>query len=165
MKILLYILIVIAGIVILSYILNKLSYSLMKNKIVKGNNWDLNICCGLTDGGGINADITIYKKIPNMVLVDIYKLPFKDQIFESVLCSHTIEHVDDPRQFWNELKRVGKKVTLVIPPLWDISAVFNLIEHKWIFLSLSKKHYSLPPHIRLPFASFIQRILGQRLHA
>ena len=29
-------------------------------------------------------------------VTDIYDLPFEDQQFDTVLCSHTIEHVDDP---------------------------------------------------------------------
>ncbi|MBN1154513.1 methyltransferase domain-containing protein [candidate division KSB1 bacterium] len=165
MEILAYLLIVVVGIVIISFVLNKLSYSLLKKKIIAQTHWDLNICCGLTDGGGINADIMIYEKLPRMVMVDIYNLPFADESFPMVLSSHTIEHVDDPVRFWNELQRVGRAVTLVIPPLWDISAVLNLLEHKWIFLSFRKKHTTLPPFIRLPLASFIQRLLGQRLHA
>ena len=61
--------------------------------------------------------------------------------------------------------RVGKRVTYIMPPLWDITAAFNFIEHKWLFLTFSKEHDTLPKYIRLPFASFIQRIFGQRKKA
>lgn len=147
--------------------LHQISYRLIKNRILRRRIWDLNICCGKTDGGGVNADIVKHDNIPNLVLLsDIYNLPFKDNAFEQVLCSHTIEHVEDPKKFYNELKRVGRNVTLVVPPLWDIGAVLNLLEHRWIYLTVKKEHRSLPPKIPLPLASHIQRWFGgQRLNA
>lgn len=145
--------------------LNVLSYSILKNRIVRRQKWDLNICCGKTDGGGVNADIVRHASVPNFVEVDIYNLPFEDDQFETVLCSHTIEHVDNPQRFYEELQRVGKDVTLVLPPIWDVSAALNVLEHRWIFLCLRKEHKRLPMHVRLPFARTIQRLLGQRIHA
>ncbi len=145
--------------------LNKLSYGVLKRRILHRRRWDLNICSGKTDGGGINADITRYTDIPNLVLVDVYHLPFRAGQFPTILSSHTVEHVDDPLAFYAELIRVGRDVTLVIPPLWDIGGVINVLEHRWIFLSLRKQHKTLPPHVPLPFARSVQGLLGQRLHA
>jgi hypothetical protein len=143
-----------------------LSYSVLKQRIVKQKSWDLNICCGKTDGGGLNVDIFQHQDLPNFQHIScIYNLPFTDQAFETVLCSHTIEHVDNPHAFYDELKRVGKEVTLVVPPLYDLAAVFNLLEHKWIFLTFRKKHHSLPKHIRLPFTQSLHKRFGQRNHA
>ena len=66
------------------------------------NPW--NICCGRTDGGGINADIVQHGDVPNFVKLDsIYRLPFADGQFEVVLCSHTAEHVQYPQRFDREL--------------------------------------------------------------
>jgi SAM-dependent methyltransferase len=155
----------IPSIVVLLFALNFVSYSVMKNRILERRRWDLNICCGKTDGGGVNADIMKHADVPNYVEVDIYNCPFEDRQFEHVLCSHTIEHVDDPEAFFAELQRVGQHVTLVIPPLWDISAALNVLEHKWIFLTFKKEHRTLPPHVRLPFSRRIQRRFGQRIHA
>lgn len=157
---------IIAGILLYFYISHFLSYSLLKKKILKRQKWGINICCGKTDGGGINVDIVRHGDIPNFVLVkDIYNLPFRDQQFDAVLCSHTIEHVDNPEKFFRELKRIGKKVSIVIPPLWDITAALNVFEHKFIFLSLKKEHTQLPPFIKLPMASFIQKHFGQKIKA
>ena len=150
---------------LVAWLLNYVSYSILKNKIIKNKKWDLNICCGKTDGNGINADIFQHEKIPNFVIVDVYSLPFKANAFENVLSSHTIEHIDDPNKFFNELQRVGNKITLITPPLWDISAVLNLLEHQWIFLSLKKVHHKLPKYIRLPFSRFIQNRFGQKVSA
>jgi len=150
------------GVIAYLYLSHYVSYSLLKNKILKDKQWGLNVCCGKTDGGGVNADIFEHKELPNFRLLDdIYNLPFLNQEFETILCSHTIEHVDDPAAFLKELRRVGKEVTIVIPPLYDITAALNLFEHKWIFLTFKKKHTTLPPHIRLPFSNLTHNKIGQ----
>ncbi|MFO7893890.1 MAG: methyltransferase domain-containing protein [Longimicrobiales bacterium] len=92
---------------------NRISYGMLKQRILERQKWDLNICCGTTDGGGINADIMRHAEVPRFVLVDVYRAPFRDGQFETVLCSHTIEHVDEPERLFRELQRVGARVTLV----------------------------------------------------
>lgn len=142
------------------------SYRHLKNAIQSRQRWDLNICCGNVDGGGINADIMQHSDVPNFVrLNNIYRLPFEDGQFETVLCSHTAEHIDDPDRFDAELRRVGKRVVYVLPPVWDLAAAFNVMEHRWIFLSMRKVHHRLPRRIELPFARRIQARLGQKIAA
>ena len=137
----------------------------MKNRILRKRKWDLNICCGKTDGGGINADIRKHADLPNFLLVDnIYRLPFKDKQFNYVLCSHTLEHVKNPIDFYRELKRVGTIVVLVLPPLWDIAAAFlSQREHQWIFLTFRKEHLDLPRFIPLPLANIVQKTIGEKI--
>lgn len=142
--------------------LHWLSYHHLKWKVVKSRRWGLNISCGKTDGGGVNVDIAKHAEIPNFVLIeDIYHLPFKDKQFDTVLCSHTIEHVDNPKTFFKELQRVGKDVTLVTPPLWDLCAALNFLTHKWIVLSFKKVHKTLPPMIPYPLGILYDKIFGQ----
>jgi len=142
------------------------SYRILKNRVLKRHKWDLNICCGATDGGGINVDIQMHEAVANFVQVsDICCLPFEDKQFDTVLCSHTLEHVDDPRAFYQELQRVGKHVTVLVPPLWDITAAFSPVEHKWIFWSFKTEHSTLPPYSRLPLADFLHRHFGQPISA
>lgn len=158
----------VAGVLITFYLIlaHFISYQLGKNRILRKQKWDLNICCGKTDGGGINADIVQHKELPGFRLVEsIYDLPFEDGEFESVLCSHTIEHVDDPERFYAELRRVGRRVTLVVPPLYDLAAVLHIMEHRWIFLTFKKEHHTLPAFVRLPFAETFQKRFGQRNRA
>lgn len=148
------------------WLLNIISYVWLKKSTLNSRQWDLNICCGKTDGGGINADIFQHTDVSNFVhLDDINSLPFIDNQFEWVLCSHTAEHVDDPDALERELQRVGKNVVYVLPPLWDIGAVFNIFEHRWIFLSVKKTHSTLPKRVRLPLSATAQRWLGQRIAA
>jgi SAM-dependent methyltransferase len=147
-----------------AWLVNWLSYRVLKTRVLNRQKWDLNICCGATDGGGVNVDIVAHEPVPNFVQVDdVCRLPFRDDQFETVLCSHTMEHVEDPQEFYQELRRVGKRVTLLTPPLWDISAALNPLEHKWIFWSLETEHQELPAHSRLPFAALIHRWFGQKL--
>jgi SAM-dependent methyltransferase len=141
-------------------------YGYLKTRVLKRQKWDLNICSGKTDGGGINADIVEHRDRPNFVLVDdVYRLPFGDKQFDTVLCSHTLEHVADPDAFLAELGRVGKDVVIVLPPLWDIRAALNVFEHKWIFFTLRTECRELPPCIKLPFAGFCHRRFGQAIRA
>ncbi|MDZ7667525.1 MAG: methyltransferase domain-containing protein [Desulfotignum sp.] len=153
-------------IVLVGKMCNIISYTLMKERIISQHRWDLNICCGKTDAGGINADIIRHAQIPNFVLIkDIYNLPFADKQFKRVLCSHTMEHVERPEAFFSELSRVGETVTIIVPPLWDFFAAFNFLEHKWIFLTLRKAHHCLPGHFPLPLADHIHKCIGQRFKA
>lgn len=163
---LLYIGLGIAGIALLAYIANRISYSRIKKRVLNRHDWDLNICCGHTDGGGINADIVKHSDLPNFVLIDdITDLPFDDDQFERVLCSHTIEHVDDVEAFDAELRRVGRDIIYLVPPLWDFSAALNIFEHKTLFLTFRSEHHRLPPYIRLPFARLLHRKIGQKIKA
>ncbi len=153
-------------IVALAFLLNWLSYKVLKNRIVSARSWDLNVCCGHTDGGGINTDIVAHTKLERMVLADPLNLPFKDKSFNRVLCSHAAEHMQDPEALLAELRRVGHEVTVIVPPMWDLSVFFNFFEHRWIFLCFRKVYRNrLPRHIRLPMAAYIQRTVGQRIRA
>jgi len=140
-----------------------LDYRVLKKYYFNSGRWDLNISCGSTNGGGLNVDI-IPRAVPNFVLVkNIYKLPFKYKQFENTVCSHTIEHVEDPDKFFNELRRVSKNVTLLVPPMWDLAAFGWVLEHKWQFLTLTTKHINeLPPKIKLPYG-FVHKAVGQRV--
>ena len=116
--------------------------------------------------GGINADIVRHLSVPGFEKIsNIYNLPYETGQFDWVLCSHTAEHVDDPVKLDNELRRVGRNVVYVLPPLWDIGAAFNLLEHKWVFLTITKTHRTLPRHIKLPGSETIQKYLGQMIRA
>ena len=142
------------------------SYFYLKKRIIGERVWDLNICCGRTDGGGVNVDIVEFGGINNFrEVVDVCALPFGDGEFEWVLSSHTVEHLDDPEAFDKELQRVGRNVVYIVPPLWDVGAGLNVWEHRWVFLTFLKRHERLPRHVRLPGARTIQRLIGQKIKA
>ena len=71
-------------------IANVIDYRILKRYYYRKRRWDLNICCGNTNGGSVNANI-VKRDVPNFVLLrDIYKLPFKDKEFKNTICSHTM---------------------------------------------------------------------------
>ena len=162
----LYFLALVATVTAVIVFLHWYSYSYLKKVIFSRLSWDLKICCGTTDGGGVNVDIVQHADVPNFVRVEnIYRLPFADQQFDTVLCSHTIEHVDYPRRFDRELRRVAKEVVYVLPPIWDLAAALNAWDHKRLFLTMRKVHRTLPRCTPLPFARKLQARVGQRVTA
>ncbi|MBR9678411.1 MAG: class I SAM-dependent methyltransferase [Nanoarchaeota archaeon] len=148
------------ALIILTHIID---YRILKTIHVKKNKWSLNICCGNTDGGGMNADV-VKRNVPNFKQIkNVYKLPFKNKEFKKVLCSHTMEHLEKPDEFYKELKRVGENVTILIPPIWDLLGWLAFREHKWQFLTPKTKHENkLPKKIKLPYWK-IQKKLGQEI--
>jgi SAM-dependent methyltransferase len=158
---------VISATVVALWAANFVSYGFIKVRTLRERRWDYNICCGSTDGGGINADIVQHGPVPRFEKVeDVTRLPHPDGRFGHVLCSHTLEHVDDPRAMFEELRRVGQNVTVLVPPLWDVAAALNPFEHRVIFLTLRSRHEnSLPPYMPFAFGKWLQGLLGQEIRA
>lgn len=146
---------------------NSISYRLIKDRVLKERIWDYNICCGTTDGGGINADIVQHGAVKRFEIVeDVTALPHPADAFDHVLCSHTLEHIDDPEAMFEELCRVGRHVTVLVPPLWDLAGALNPFEHRVIYLTLHSRHENrLPRFVRYTPGRWIQRIWGQRVRA
>ena len=46
----------------------------------------------------------------------IYKLPFSDNSFDTVVCSEVLEHLDDPDSAVTELKRVARQYVVITVP-------------------------------------------------
>lgn len=148
------------------FLLNFLSYRMLNPIYAKSRQWDLNICCGKTEHGVINADIFQHQAIKGFVLLDdITDLPFANKQMQRTLCAHTIEHIDDPVAFDQELRRVSDAVVYIVPPMWDLAAQLNFLEHKWIILSPRKVHTQLPRMVRNPLSLFYHRYFPQRIHA
>lgn len=49
------------------------------------------------------------------VLAGLPDLPFRDRAFDTVVCSHTLEHIPDLWRAAEELRRVAKRVIVVVP--------------------------------------------------
>lgn len=63
--------------------------------------------------------IAMGKKLHPDILVkkgDIYKLPYEDKIFDLVICTEVLEHLENPQKGLKELIRVSKKYILVTVP-------------------------------------------------
>jgi ubiquinone/menaquinone biosynthesis C-methylase UbiE len=61
---------------------------------------------------------TSEKKIKNIAelrVFDGYKIPYPDEFFDLVVCSHVIEHVEHPRILLREIQRISKKQIFEVP--------------------------------------------------
>ncbi|MBW2069742.1 MAG: glycosyltransferase, partial [Deltaproteobacteria bacterium] len=68
-----------------------------------------------------------------LIVCSIEKLPFQDQSFDFVYCSHVLEHVDDPATACEELMRVSRRGYIETPApskdFWLKTA--EISNHKW----------------------------------
>jgi ubiquinone/menaquinone biosynthesis C-methylase UbiE len=62
----------------------------------------------------IHTDISKFHDLET--LCDAQHLPFKDEIFDVAYTSHVLEHVDNPIQVIQELKRVTKRLVIIKIP-------------------------------------------------
>jgi len=82
------------------------------------------------------CDIVIGKDLPKkfrkveFVEANIQDLPFKTGEFDTVVCTHTLEHVRDIQKALQELRRVsGKRLIIVVPKQRPYRYTFNLHLH------------------------------------
>jgi len=66
----------------------------------------------------------------SFVVADACALPFRDNAFDFVVCSHVAEHLDAPGPFCAELSRVGKKGYLETPSRFTEQLRPQLV-HRW----------------------------------
>lgn len=66
------------------------------------------------------------------VVGDAQYLPFKDGAFDYLICSHTLEHLDDPAAALREIERVSGRGYIETPNLLS-EILFGWNFHKWIF--------------------------------
>jgi len=73
------------------------------------------------------------------VIADGERLPFKDNEFDYSICTHVIEHSNNPALFLNELMRISKKGYIETPSiLWEEMQPFREF-HKWLIFSVDNK--------------------------
>lgn len=72
-----------------------------------------------------------FRKHGQVVVGDINRLPFKEAAFSYVICSHVLEHVDDPAVACGELSRVGGGGYVETPS--DVHEfMFPIGWHRWL---------------------------------
>lgn len=84
--------------------------------------------------------------IPNFIVAHAEFLPLKDECFDVVFSSHTIEHIKNPVRMLRELLRVSKsQVTVRCPHRKGSGAKrpfhINYLDEEWFNVSLAKLGY------------------------
>jgi ubiquinone/menaquinone biosynthesis C-methylase UbiE len=91
----------------------------------------------------INISSELKRKYPKITFKEgnIESLPFNDNEFDTVICSHTLEHSRNISQAISELRRVTKKRLIIITPkqrpykyTFDLHLHFFPYEHSLLAL-------------------------------
>lgn len=69
----------------------------------------------------------------------LYKLPFSDNSFDTVLCSEVLEHLDEPNKAVAELKRVARNYVVITVPREPYFQWLNNVG-QWLGLSPDPEH-------------------------
>lgn len=75
---------------------------------------DLN-CVEISESGIEIMKSKDIKNLKQILLFDGYKIPFPDNHFDLVICSHVMEHVEHERILLREIKRVSKYQIFEVP--------------------------------------------------
>lgn len=79
----------------------------------------------------VDRDRNLLRHGRPFIVADISALPFRDNAFSFVWCSHTLEHVDDPKAACAELVRIGK-AGRIFTPTWLREYLHPERNHQWI---------------------------------
>lgn len=77
------------------------------------------------------------------VVADAHFLPFKEGAFAYIICSHILEHMDDPQQFVRELERIGQS-GYIGSPSEIAERLFHWSFHRW-YVNLVDERLILHP--------------------
>lgn len=84
----------------------------------------------------VDAAIALGKKIHPAIPIrkaNIYKMPYKDNSFDLVICTEVLEHLDDPEKALVELKRVTSKYLVLTVPDEPLFTIQRFLRGKNIF--------------------------------
>lgn len=82
-------------------------------------------------GDAIKIGKKIYQGI-NIKLADIYKLPYRDNSFDLLVCTEVLEHLENPKKALSELRRVSAKYILLSVPNEPFFFLANLLRGKYL---------------------------------
>lgn len=121
-------------------------------------NCDLNVGHTLEGGDQKRGIIINPQMIRNFVRCDCHFLPFRTYSFDTVFCSHVIEHIASPHKLLCELLRVAKrKVTVKCPHRFSRGAKFPFHIHffnkSWFAKTLRNFRYRIKVNYE-PFPPF-----------
>ncbi len=119
------------------------------------------------------------KLFPDLIFKQgsIYKLPYKDNSFDLIICTEVVEHLDTPAKALKEMLRVSKKYLIISAPNEPFFMISNFLRGKnlmqfgndpehiqhWTifsFLKLMGEHGVKIKRVKLPFPWIM--VLGEK---
>lgn len=97
-----------------------------------------------------------------MVVGDGYNLPFKDKQFDYVICSHVLEHLEDPAAFATELMRVGKAGYVEVPNILS-ERLFGWGFHLWYCEYKNNTLFFTPKKHGQRFGNFFHQLIAKEI--
>jgi len=98
-----------------------------------GNEKILDVGCGINKmEGAIGIDINPNTQADVVHDLNKFPYPFPDSEFDSIICTHIVEHIDDIVSFMEEIHRIGKPNALVkiLTPHFSHRASYTDPTHK-----------------------------------
>lgn len=99
---------------------------------------------------GVDFAFNVAHNLPNIEFIEskIESLPFKDNEFDTVVCTHVIEHILEYRKAIAELRRITRKRLIIITPrereyYYTFNTHLNFFPYPH---SLLRAMYPVPPH-------------------
>jgi SAM-dependent methyltransferase len=104
----------------------------------------LDVGCGENKKGSIGIDLKRSNQVD--VICDAHQLPFVARAFDTVYCSHVLEHCNNPYQVLAEIKRVTKSKAIIKVPnlgVWDVLDNAHMYSwSKYGFEKILKRHFN-----------------------
>lgn len=83
--------------------------------------------------GGLKLNKEMPGRISHDVDLNVFPYPFADKEFDFLICSHVLEHLDDPVRACREFSRIAKAGYVEVPHgCVDLLIRNNDIIHKWL---------------------------------
>lgn len=98
----------------------------------------LDVGCGLgllknyLDESKVNKYIGLDVDGELLVHGSVYDLPFKDEVFDTVVMSEVLEHLEHPLDALREVKRVCKsRIILTVPNPYSVQQLYTIFVHRY----------------------------------
>jgi ubiquinone/menaquinone biosynthesis C-methylase UbiE len=120
-----------------------------------------NICKKLYGIEFLDVAIALGKKIHPTIPIrkaDIYKIPYKDNSFDLVICTEVLEHLEDPEKALLELKRVSSKYLILSVPNEPLFTIQRILRGKNVL-----KLGNHPEHIQHWSANNFKKFIKRHL--
>lgn len=93
------------------------------------------------------------------VHADITKLPFSDEVFDAVICSHVLEHIPDDKKAMTEMHRIlvsGGDAMIMVPKSKTMSETYE--DESITSPEVREEKFGTSKHVRLYGMDFSQRL-------